>query len=350
MKKQILFAVLGFTLTLSAQTDPIETYFNNQVWFQLAPHDSLLFDFTDSTGPYQNDGTQTLNFIRKGIIDTSAIYFGGNPSADEFIGSVVTGNKLTLTTYQVVFGGMMDTLDYYEFYKDANGQDTAMIIYADLGSGFEPIIKYSHTFAGGLLNTTEYFDYSSGVPEKGGQSTYYSFGNRIDSADIAITINGTNIVVQKTKNVFQGNKHIRFESYEISNPSTANFELTEDVVFTHDANDNIVEGISYSYDPSTNTKTFEGRVKYLRRKGSNVSLKENSISGLSVYPNPVKDVLNIEASQVFDYQITNVAGAIVLKGNSTTGALSVADLPNGLYHIAIDTQNGQALSTRFVKN
>ena len=65
-----------------------------------------------------------------------------------------------------------------------------------------------------------------------------------------------------------------------------------------------------------------------------LSTEENTIEGFSFFPNPVVDVLTINAGQSID-QITmfNIAGQKVLDKNinATNTQLSVGDLPSGIY-------------------
>ncbi len=69
-----------------------------------------------------------------------------------------------------------------------------------------------------------------------------------------------------------------------------------------------------------------------------LSTEENTIDGFSFYPNPVKDVLNINANQMID-QITlyNITGQKVLdqKISLTNTQLSVGDLPSGMYLMTV---------------
>lgn len=73
------------------------------------------------------------------------------------------------------------------------------------------------------------------------------------------------------------------------------------------------------------------------------------ISELSIYPNPVKQTLNISLIDASgkDYMIFNTVGQIVAKG-SFTETLDVSTLSSGVYILQINTDGGK-LRKRFVK-
>ncbi len=76
-------------------------------------------------------------------------------------------------------------------------------------------------------------------------------------------------------------------------------------------------------------------------------LKTNSVQ---VYPNPVKDVLNVTNVMVnAKYEIYNAAGQLVSKGGLGSGKVSVNKLPKGVYFINVD-DNGTQIKTKFVKD
>ena len=65
-----------------------------------------------------------------------------------------------------------------------------------------------------------------------------------------------------------------------------------------------------------------------------LSTEENTIEGFSFFPNPIKDVLNVNANQSID-QITlyNITGQKVMeqKINATSTQISLGNLPSGIY-------------------
>jgi hypothetical protein len=86
---------------------------------------------------------------------------------------------------------------------------------------------------------------------------------------------------------------------------------------------------------------------------SNVSLKENSLNTLSVYPNPVSDKLHIliPDEQATEVIVTNMLGQPVLiknvSGSGNTLILDVANLAKGMYNVSIIT-SGKTYNALFV--
>ncbi len=71
---------------------------------------------------------------------------------------------------------------------------------------------------------------------------------------------------------------------------------------------------------------------------------------LQIYPNPVKDVLNItNVTLNSSYDIFNAAGQIVAKGNLGNGKIQVNKLPKGVYFINVDDK-GNLIKAKFVKD
>lgn len=70
----------------------------------------------------------------------------------------------------------------------------------------------------------------------------------------------------------------------------------------------------------------------------------------SIYPNPVKDVLHVQAKSTdnADYEIYHLAGQLVKKGQLNNGNINVSLLNKGVYVISI-VQNGKKSSLKFIK-
>ena len=75
------------------------------------------------------------------------------------------------------------------------------------------------------------------------------------------------------------------------------------------------------------------------------SVNEQSVS-VRLYPNPVQNVLKIEAADFISYSIYSVTGQLVKTGNSDT--VDVESLNKGHYFIKVETNSGVA-TKRFVK-
>ncbi len=83
---------------------------------------------------------------------------------------------------------------------------------------------------------------------------------------------------------------------------------------------------------------------------TDLSVSDVSSKSIQVYPNPVKDVLNISNVPTnASYEILNVAGQVVTKGNLSDGKAAVSRLVKGVYFINID-QQGTSIKTKFIKD
>ncbi|WP_051230545.1 zinc-dependent metalloprotease [Epilithonimonas caeni] len=83
---------------------------------------------------------------------------------------------------------------------------------------------------------------------------------------------------------------------------------------------------------------------------TNLAVSDVNTKSVQIYPNPVKDVLNVSnASPSSSYEIFNTAGQIVSKGTLSTGKVLVNRLTKGVYFINIDN-NGIVVKTKFVKD
>ena len=74
----------------------------------------------------------------------------------------------------------------------------------------------------------------------------------------------------------------------------------------------------------------------------------NVENAVNVYPNPVKDVLNIDAKGDYNYQLISTDGKVVKDGNQSDSAINVQNLPTGMYIMKI-TKDGKTSSHKIIK-
>ena len=117
-------------------------------------------------------------------------------------------------------------------------------------------------------------------------------------------------------------------------------------------NDNIID------NPREITVT--GDAMYIATFVPVTDIAENAVPEISVYPNPVEDILNITSSvEITEIEIVNVMGQIVLRKdvNSDSTVCNVAGLPSGVYMVRIYSRpfapsanaQGTAVLRKFVK-
>ena len=79
---------------------------------------------------------------------------------------------------------------------------------------------------------------------------------------------------------------------------------------------------------------------------------ENSKQKTSVYPNPASDELfvknenNIELSAI---KITDLTGKIVLNQNAALNSINISNLSKGMYFVTIETQTGNTVTSKIIK-
>ncbi len=83
---------------------------------------------------------------------------------------------------------------------------------------------------------------------------------------------------------------------------------------------------------------------------SNLSISENNITGLSVYPNPATDVLNISTALNAEKSVVifDITGKVVIN-TKTSGTLSVSNLQAGVYIIQITEGETTATAKLIIK-
>lgn len=73
---------------------------------------------------------------------------------------------------------------------------------------------------------------------------------------------------------------------------------------------------------------------------------------IRVYPNPTNDIVNIQTDeQLVGYQVSNMIGQVVLKGNllDKENSVDISSLKSGTYIIKFDTIEGTVISQKIIK-
>jgi len=74
------------------------------------------------------------------------------------------------------------------------------------------------------------------------------------------------------------------------------------------------------------------------------------MSTWTIYPNPVKDILNLEGlDNIEGYAIYDITGRKIDQFTNNIKKIDVSHLTNGLYLLEVNTNNGQ-VSKKFIKN
>jgi hypothetical protein len=73
------------------------------------------------------------------------------------------------------------------------------------------------------------------------------------------------------------------------------------------------------------------------------SIQEESLSGISVFPNPVRDVLHIEGERLEGLRLYDISGREVLRSSSLRkdGEVDLSHLPQGVYLLELWFEDGR---------
>lgn len=72
-------------------------------------------------------------------------------------------------------------------------------------------------------------------------------------------------------------------------------------------------------------------------------------NALTIYPNPVADVLHWNANGDASYRIVNALGQQIQSGTALSGEISVSALSKGMYLLVLESADGKSRVTKFIK-
>jgi len=114
---------------------------------------------------------------------------------------------------------------------------------------------------------------------------------------------------------------------------------------------------SLKYRPADNKLLIgtHGNGMYEATINSTLGLEDfNNISdAIKLYPNPVKNNLNVKLPQAdglqISYTISNVSGQTITKGVLDTESIDVSQLAQGMYFLQLKTNDGRKGAKSFLK-
>ncbi len=151
--------------------------------------------------------------------------------------------------------------------------------------------------------------------------------------------------------IYEANELVMSTTANKETPVTATFTVPEDA-YTGDKPLGMRVALRYNAAQTNPCGTFsygeveDYAVMISATLGVNDQVKNN---GISVYPNPAVDVLNVtKVSDRATYTIYNMAGQAVAKGNVADNKVQVSKLQKGVYIISVDN-NGETAKVKFIK-
>jgi hypothetical protein len=123
-------------------------------------------------------------------------------------------------------------------------------------------------------------------------------------------------------------------------PSSTTFE-TIDIDWTAEAKWNSNNTVVIQFRDGTNPVTGVIEIDEMSFTSSSLSVKDNTLEGVSMYPNPASDFLNISTKQGGDVKIFNLLGALVKSEKEVPRnyQMNVSDLTTGIYLFRIEFEN-----------
>ena len=112
-----------------------------------------------------------------------------------------------------------------------------------------------------------------------------------------------------------------------------------------------VSYIAFVYT-STDDAAAAWEIDYVKVIGEGeVSVSENALSTVSVYPNPAKDVVSFVLENDAQVSVFDMTGRVVSSMDMTAGQanLQIANFDNGVYFLNIRYADGKKEVARFVK-
>ena len=80
-----------------------------------------------------------------------------------------------------------------------------------------------------------------------------------------------------------------------------------------------------------------------------MSVNESNKTKITLYPNPVKDILNF-SEEVSDVKITDISGKTVKQVANSSKNINVENLPKGIYIVSFKTKSGNVVSQKLIKD
>ncbi len=102
-------------------------------------------------------------------------------------------------------------------------------------------------------------------------------------------------------------------------------------------------------------KSIDAAKKYSDRSEekefSVLAVSDGQNETVSIYPNPVKDVLNIKtSSKIQTYKVYNISGQVIKTKQNSDTSIDFSKAAKGTYIIEVQFENGEKLTQKIIKN
>ena len=197
---------------------------------------------------------------------------------------------------------------------------------------------------------------------------YFNQSSSYDTAIVTLNLVTDNYASETSWQLTDSSGYIIAQNGSLSNASTYSTEIeipTSDECYTFTINDTYGDGICCGYgvgsysitDDSGNTIISGGEFSSVDtstfRVGETLGINSIYENDLNIFPNPSNGVFNIKTSlNNSTYKIYNLIGQQVKSGLIKNGA-NLIDLRNsidGVYFMTIQTENGEKIGYKLIKN
>ena len=197
---------------------------------------------------------------------------------------------------------------------------------------------------------------------------YFNQSSSYDTAIVTLNLVTDNYASETSWQLTDSSGYIIAQNGSLSNASTYSTEIeipTSDECYTFTINDTYGDGICCAYgvgsysiiDDSGNTIISGGEFSSVDtstfRVGETLGINSVFENDLNIFPNPSNGVFNVKTSlNNSTYKIYNLIGQQVKSGLIKNGA-NLIDLRNsidGVYFMTIQTENGEKIGYKLIKN
>lgn len=232
-------------------------------------------------------------------------------------------HEMTLGTF-----GLYETADYS--YDENNNLILLLVNCSDFSGGFNPSTKvvYSYNEDGFLIDMINYY-YEAGSWTQGTHKTFERDENNNITVEESLT--PYNEVVER--HLYEYDLNILFDEVapyvnpegELPNPERTTNAPIKDSFYTQD---------------NSGTLQFVCDYYYYYKKIEHEGVSQNFADNINIYPNPVKDVLNIEASEYKNIKIYDLSGkCIVVETIDKIVNIDMSQMPKGMYFVRMNNDN-----------
>ncbi|MDR0798699.1 MAG: GEVED domain-containing protein, partial [Dysgonamonadaceae bacterium] len=203
----------------------------------------------------------------------------------------------------------------------------------------------------GLIPNTEYefYAYANTAIYPNNNGVTLTFSTLAHTAPVVTTLpvvdyDATSAVLLKSVTV--GTETITAQGFQYKKVSETDWENSTDGILS-----GLMPNTEYEFYAYATTETFDIHGETLSFSTIITGIDDILENPLSIYPNPVIDELNIKNGnlKINSVQILDITGGIIYNLQSTiNNSINVSSLPQGVYLIRINTDNG-VKTERFIK-